>query len=260
MAERRFSGSAAPLIVAHRGDPRRHAENSLAGFRSALDAGADAVELDVRLTLDGIPVVMHDADISRTTDGVGFVHETTLEELRRLRLAGEADERPPTLREALHAVAERGGGLDIEIKNVPGDPAYEPEHERTLEATLQELLREELRFVLISSFNPATLRRSRELAPKVPTGLLIVDAVDPGPALDAARIEGHAYLLPSVAALTAAGPRLVADAEKAGVRIGTWNADDPATVERLRSWNVAAIATNDPGMAAATLRASRGAG
>jgi glycerophosphoryl diester phosphodiesterase len=257
MAERRVSTGPAPLIVAHRGDPTRHPENSLAGLRSAFDAGADAVEFDVRLTADGFPIVIHDADVGRTTEGSGAVHEMTLDELRRLRLRDATDERLPTLREALEVAAERRGGVDVEIKNVPGDPAYEPDGERALEATLRELAREDVGFVLISSFNPSTLRRSRQLAPDIPTGLLIVDAVDPRAALEAARIDGHTYLLPSVPALDAAGRGLVAEAHEARVRVGTWNADEPATVRRLLEWNVDAVATNDPWMAAATRDAWR---
>ena len=88
MAERRFSDAAFPILVAHRGDPLRHPENSVEGFISALRTGVDAVEFDVRLTRDAVPVIMHDADVSRTTDGRGLVHELTLEEIRRLSLRG----------------------------------------------------------------------------------------------------------------------------------------------------------------------------
>ena len=260
MAERRFSDDAFPILVAHRGDPLRHPENSVEGFISALRTGVEAVEFDVRLTLDAVPVIMHDADVSRTTDGRGLVHELTLEEIRRLKLAGTI--RVPTLAEALEAVGSLGGGVDIEIKNLPGEPGFEAGAERALEATLSAL--RGARFagsVVISSFNPATIGRSVELAPDVATGLLIIDAVDPFDALGAAIVEAHAFILPSVASLVDAGPALIRAAHVAGIRVGAWTADDPGTVRRLLEWDVDAIATNDPALAAATRLAWRaGAG
>jgi glycerophosphoryl diester phosphodiesterase len=214
------------------------------------------VEFDVRLTRDAVPVIMHDADVSRTTDGRGLVHELTLEEIRRLSLRGTS--RVPTLAEALEAVGSLGGGVDIEIKNLPGEPGFEAEAERTLEATLSTL--HGARFagsVVISSFNPATIRRSAELAPGVARGLLIIDAVDPFDALGAAIAEAHAFILPSVASLADAGPALIRAAHEAGVRVGAWTADDRGTVRRLLEWGVDAIATNDPALAAATRLAWR---
>jgi glycerophosphoryl diester phosphodiesterase len=250
MAERRFSLLSPPIVVGHRGNPRRHAENSLVGLVSAIESGADAVELDVRLTADEVPVVLHDADVARTTDGGGLVHTLELEQVRRLRLAGAAAERVPTLREALRAVDGASGGIDIEIKNVPGDPAYEPDAERSLDATVAELAL--TRFsgpVVISSFNPSTIRRSRVIAPDVMTGLLVVDAVDPRHALEAAAVDGHGLLLPSVSSLHTAGRAIVEDAHARGVRVGAWNADDAETVRWLLEWGVDAIATNDPALA-----------
>jgi glycerophosphoryl diester phosphodiesterase len=222
MAEQRFSDGPSPVLVAHRGDPLRHPENSIEGFISALRAGADAVEFDVRLTRDAKPVVMHDADVARTTDGSGLVHELTLAEVRALRLDGTS--RVPTLAEALEAVGSLGGGVDIEIKNLPGEPGFEPEAERTLEATLSALRDARLSgSLVISSFNPVTIRRCVELAPEVPTGLLIIDAVDPSDALGAAIAGAYTFIL----------------------------------VRRLLEWGIDALATNDPAMAAGAREAWR---
>ena len=225
-------------------------ENTVEGFRSALAAGAEAVEFDVRLTADGVPVVVHDADVSRTTDGEGLVHELALADIRRLQVRGEnAEMQVPTLAEALVAVAEADGGADIEIKNVPGDPAYEADRESVLEATLVELERTGFAGpVVISSFNPDTLQRCHELAPEVPTGLLSIDAVPPSDTLEVAEHDGHAFILPSVRALLG-GVGVVAEAHANSVRVGAWNADDPATVRRLLALGVDAVATNDPTMA-----------
>ncbi|MCZ4122555.1 glycerophosphodiester phosphodiesterase [Streptomyces sp. H39-S7] len=91
------------LAVAHRGDPYRHRENTLPSLRSALRAGADAVEIDVRLTRDGVPVLLHDPTLKRLWGHRVPVAELTAERLRRLTADGV-----PTLHEALTAVAKHG--------------------------------------------------------------------------------------------------------------------------------------------------------
>ena len=77
-----------PAIVAHRGASATHPENTLGSFLAAADAGADMVELDVRLTADRVPVVLHDLDVSRTTGGSGLVHLMSLHELKQLDATG----------------------------------------------------------------------------------------------------------------------------------------------------------------------------
>ena len=69
--------SAYPLVVAHRGASAAYPENTLRAFQGAVEAGADVIETDVRLTADGVAVVLHDADVSRCTDGSGLVRLTT---------------------------------------------------------------------------------------------------------------------------------------------------------------------------------------
>src|SRR5438445_10692014 len=97
-----------PLVVAHRGDSARHSENTLPAFEAAVRAGADAIELDVRLTADGHAVVSHDADVARTTDGAGPISGLTLDELRRLNAGREGEPAGiPTLQEVLGALAGR---------------------------------------------------------------------------------------------------------------------------------------------------------
>lgn len=99
------------LVVAHRADWRHHPENSLPAIRSAIELGADVVEVDVRRTKDGHFVIIHDTTLDRTTTGRGRVADFTLEELRRLHLRDGAGsvtaEIIPTLEEALAAVRGR---------------------------------------------------------------------------------------------------------------------------------------------------------
>ena len=91
------------LVIAHRTCPRDAPENSIAGIREAARAGADAVEIDVRLTGDGQPVLMHDPSLWRTTRRARRLDRTSFAEVRRLRLRGSV-ENVPTLAEALAAL------------------------------------------------------------------------------------------------------------------------------------------------------------
>lgn len=241
----------APLVVAHRGASADYPENTLVAFRAAAEAGADIVELDVRLTVDGIPVVLHDADLSVTTDGRGPVDELTLAEVKRLDASGGRGPRQevPTLAEALDVIGRSGRGIDLEIKSLGGADAARQD---LLEASLAVL--ESADFpgpVLVSSFNGLTLQRCRELAPDVPTGFLSSAAIDPGSALAYARQAGHDFVLPQAESLQEEGPGFVRECHTAGIRLGTWTVDDEATLETFFEWGVDAVASNRPGLAAA---------
>jgi glycerophosphoryl diester phosphodiesterase len=248
-----------PLVVAHRGASIAHPENTLPSFEAAIAAGADVVELDVRLSADGVPIVMHDAEVSRATDGHGWVHEITLEELKALDASGGTG--PPaevaTLREVLELASGRAG-VDIEVKNIPGEPSFDSPAERILVATLRELATVGFEGdVLISSFNMITIERSRELAPHLETGFLTVALVEPSAALVYAKGAGHAWVLPNRDALLRAGEEFVREAHEAGVRVGTWTVDEEETLRTLFGWGVDAVASNDPELA---VRVRDGAG
>jgi len=109
MSEWPFSQETGSAVVAHRGDSAHLPENTIEAFEAAIAAGAEVVEFDVRLTGDGVAVVMHDADVARTTDGSGIVRSLTLADVRALRIAlpGGGAAGVPTLEEALRALAGR---------------------------------------------------------------------------------------------------------------------------------------------------------
>ena len=227
-----------PLVVAHRGASLEQPENTIAAFGAAIDAGADAVEFDVRMTADGHAVVMHDPEVSRTTDGTGLVSEMTLEEIRKLGV--------PTLEETLECLAGRVAA-DVEIKNLPAEPGYTLDRERAVEATLDAL--DALGFpgqVIVSSFNPASITHSRALRPDVPTGLLTEYEVDAEEALARATSQGHPWVLPFVLKVLEAGDGFADRVHAAGALLGVWIADDPETARRLFELGVDAVATNDP--------------
>jgi len=243
-----------PLVIAHRGDSIHHPENTLASFAAAAEAGADLVELDVRLTADGAAVVLHDQDLARTTDLAGPVHTRTLEEVKRGDASGGRGPRQevPTLAEVLALLSPTGTGVDIEVKNLPGEDAFEAARDAALEAALEAVA--DAAFpnpVLVTSFNPVTVRRSRQLAPLVPTGLLTFASGDLDAALRLAAEAGHAIVLPHAAPLAETGGELVAAAHALGVAIGVWTVDDEAAMRTFFSHGVDALATNDPVMGVA---------
>jgi glycerophosphoryl diester phosphodiesterase len=241
-------------VLAHRGASAEAPENTVEAIHAAASAGADLVELDVRLTADEVAVLLHDADVGPTTDGSGLIHLMTLAEVKRLDASGGRGERVevPTLAEALSSVAEHEGmGVDLEIKNIPGEPGFDS-GEATVEAALRAL--EEAGFpgyVVISSFNWLTIERSKELAPDLPTGFLTVATIDPMAALVYAGRAGHEFVLPQAPALLEAGEAFVTEAHAEGLRVGTWTVDDEESMATLFGWGVDAVASNDPRRAVA---------
>lgn len=251
-----------PVVVAHRGASSSHAENTLEAFDGAVKVGADVVELDVRLTADEVPVVMHDPDLSRTTDGTGWVHERTLEEIRRVDASGGRGPRTcvPTLRETLQALRGRIC-VNLELKNMPGEPSFDSPLERV--AAQSVALVEELdmaKDVLLSSFNWLTIERVRDLSPGLATGFLTIAGIDPEASLMYAASKGHGFVLPQAEALMGAGEGFVRSAHARGVRVGTWTVDRAEDVQRLFEMGVDAVATNVPEMAVAIRDRFRAAG
>jgi glycerophosphoryl diester phosphodiesterase len=237
-----------PAIVAHRGSSSSYPENTLESYQAALDAHADVIECDVRMSRDGVAVIMHDEDVSRTTDGEGFVHELTLVELKRLDASRGAGARAeiPTLREVLELV-DGHAGINVEIKNMPGERSFDSPAEAAAEAAVRLL--DEVAFsgpALCCSFNWLSIERVRELEPSIPTGFLTIAAIDPWAALVYARTNGHTYVLPQAPALYEADRVFVQEAHRDGVLVGTWVVDDAEALERLFEMGVDAVATNDP--------------
>jgi glycerophosphoryl diester phosphodiesterase len=226
------------MVVAHRGASVEQPENTIAAFEAAIDAGADAVEFDVRMTADGHAVVLHDPDVSRTTDGTGIVSEMTLEDVRRLGV--------PTLEETLKLLSGRAA-VDIEIKNAADEPGYTPDAEPAVEATLSAL--DEVGFsgpVIVSSFNPRSIAHSRALRPDVPTGLLTWFDVEADEALAQASGQGHSWVLPFVTKVLEAGDGFGDRVHDAGSLLGVWIADDADIARQLFELGADAVATNDP--------------
>lgn len=221
-------------VIAHRGASRQAPENTVEAFRRAVELGADGIELDARRTADGVVVVHHDA---RLADG-RVIAETA---------ATDLPDGVATLGQALDAC--RGAWVNIEIKNWPDDPDFDPE-ERVALAVLAELGDRGLSSErwLISSFRLETIDRCRQLAPEVPTAWLLL-GVDPAtPSMLADR--GHAALHPIESAVTA---DLVQRCHDAGLAVNTWTCNDPVRAVELVGCDVDGIVTDVPDVIRAAL-------
>ena len=169
--------------------------------------------------------------------------------MKRLRIRtsnGDAAE-VPTLLEALTCCLGRVA-VNIELKNIPGEPDFEPDGQSVAEATVRTL--EDLGMpeaILVSSFNPWALERVREMSRTIATGILTDQGVEAAAALGFARERGFGWILPFVDRVAGdAGAALVGQAHEADVAVGTWIIDDPAAAVALFRAGVDAVATNDP--------------
>jgi glycerophosphoryl diester phosphodiesterase len=157
-----------PLVIAHRGTPRELPENTLASFSRALEQGADVLETDLRISQDGVIVLVHDETLERTTNGTGFVSAHSLDEIKDLRTrapAGQlADEGVPTLLELL-ALTQAQVPLLLELK----DPLFAEEvHARKLVRMLQAY--EMLDKSAVVSFKSELVRSVERVCPELPAG------------------------------------------------------------------------------------------
>jgi glycerophosphoryl diester phosphodiesterase len=228
-----------PLIVAHRGARSVAPENSIEAFLRAGELGADGVELDVRLTFDGYLVVHHDAVIAGETTPINGL---SLAEVRR------CDSLVPTLAEALEACGDLW--VDIEVKNNPAEPDWDPEDAAVLTA-IQEIDRLDARDrVMISSFNLPTAEKAHAVG--LETGWLLPRGIPPLTA--AAEWPGHPWVLPSVEAVRGPTATQVVQAfASLNTRVGVWTVNDPQEMLGLAAAGVSAIFTDDVALAVETL-------
>ena len=224
-------------VIAHRGASATHLENTVAAFAAAREVGADGVELDARRTADGELIVHHD---SRLPDGRTVV-ETS---------AADLPAHVPTLAEALDACA--GLRVNIEVKNLPGEPDFD-ETESVAAGVLELVDRRQWReSVLVSSFNLATIDWVRRREPGLATAFLVLAA-------DASAIaltvdHGHGTIHPWDGLVDAP---LVAVAHDAGLEINVWTVNDPGRMADLVSWGVDGIVTDHPDVARRVVDGSR---
>ncbi|GAA1935108.1 glycerophosphodiester phosphodiesterase [Kitasatospora viridis] len=216
-----------PLAVAHRGDPYRFRENTLPAVTGALAAGADAVEVDVQLTRDGVPVLLHDPTLRRLWELDRPVGALTSSQLAAQKFAG--GHRVPTLAEALKLFAEQPGARLLIDLDDPG-PA------RATWRTVTELGAERL----VAFCGPVqAMLAVREQAPDAQLSLTWKRPELPVPAL-LADLRPR-YLNPPFGLVD---ERLVARAAEAGLEVATWTVDLRRTMRRMIALGVASLTSN----------------
>ena len=255
---------ARPLVLGHRGASARAPQNTLAAFREAQSVGADGVELDVHLSADGVPVVIHDYHVDGTTDGHGAVSAMTLAEIRRLDAGigfgpAFAGEPVPTLTEVLEALDHRMR-VNIELKAPPRGLGVPLEAEGRLvqleDAVAEVVVREGAQSrVWFSSFKPYSLYRIRQLLPEVPCGLLMSPLTAPAALLAPLTPMEAVHLHHSMCRYWVV--RLL---QRRGRRVVAWTVDDPVVIAKLTAYGVDGLISNDPGAVLRQIGHSKPAG
>lgn len=233
-----------PPVIAHRGSRLRAPENTMPSFMAARDEGAIWLETDVKLTADGIPILMHDDTLDRTTDGRGSVADRTWDEIKALDSGGWfspafAGTRVASLAELLDFARMAGMRLNLEIKPCPG---------RTRATTMVTLIEvakmwpDYAPIPLISSFDIEALMVAAQLHPDWPRGLLLDEWRDDwrevATATMATTLNLNAELLT---------PERLAQLRTANMPILCYTVNDPARAQSLMQSGVQAVFSDNPG-------------
>ncbi len=227
-----------PLITSHAACKGHAPENTLAGIRAALRHKADAIEIDLHCTRDGVPVLIHDATLDRTTDGEGEIADLSLRQVRKLNAAaslpGSKRHEIPTLREVLKAVNDRAL-LVLEIKAT-----------KIEEAVLDVVRREmALDHCVVHSFRPGIVERIRKLERRMACSLLTTGH----DVKDWDQLLGFALSLNAQGVSvhhSAVSEKRVRRAHLRELRFSTWTVDKRDDVRRVAACGVDAITTNYP--------------
>lgn len=219
-----------PYVIAHRGAVSVAPENSAAAISAAAELGADAAEIDVQLTRDGVPVLLHDRTVNRTTDGCGPIAAMSWREVAQLR--GRDGVTIPTLDDVLAIAAERGLRLAIELKHYGPEPSSE-----LAEIVVRRLVSHGLLASCWAwSFRPGDLRNLAALAPQLTLGALSFG----WPNYELQRLGDQ--LIPLAAHLSALWPQTVARYEPPVI---AWTNDSERLARRFLSAGVAGLITNN---------------
>lgn len=237
--------------IAHRGASAYEPENTLRAFERAIQMGATMLELDIHLSRDGYPIVIHDAEVSRTTNCKGQVSDMTLKQIKELD-AGKG-ERVPTLTEVIDLARDRAK-LYIELKG-----------QRTPVPVVDAL--SSMAFmnqVIISSFYPWLIQKIKFLNPKIRTSLLIRSEDQEADFVEWALAVAADYVhpaweneIPTPSKLLT--PDMLINIRRQGLGLVIWQEDRPSELQELVKLGPDGICTNTPDVLAAILREQKGA-
>ena len=232
-----------PHVIAHRGDSRKAPENTIAAIKQAADLGADGIEFDVHVTADGLPAVIHDATVDRTTNGSGRVAQLSYEAIRDLDAGSwfsEAfvGEPVPTLSEAVEAAG--GTFINVHVK------CHENESDRAEKAIVKALREADVvDRCWITHHTRHGLHRFRQLEPKLRLCWLPRGGGQDIEYIDDAFYMAYRIIQPSFRAVT---PEFVEYAHNKEMWINVFWADDADLMRQLTEMGVDGILTNVPRM------------
>lgn len=236
-----------PKILAHRGGGTLAPENTLAGLRCGMAHGFRAIEFDVMLARDGVPVVMHDPFLGRTVPGSGNVFDYDAHELARMDAGGWfgrgfTGEPVPLFIPFAQFCKAHGVWMNVEIKPAPG---FDAQTGAAVARLVAELFDGELgagdiaRVPLLSSFSMEALASARSAAPDVPRALLVKEL--PPDWQEQARAAGARAIHANHKALTAPQAHAI---KQAGFGLFCYTVNDPERARELLGWGVDAMCTD----------------
>lgn len=232
-----------PKVIGHRGAALRAPENTLAGFRKAAALGCKAVEFDVRLSLEGAPVVFHDDTLERVTNGSGRVGATALSALKALDAGASFDpayrgEAIPTLEEVLEVLKSLGLAFDLELKAEPGREAALAE---AVALALERHGPSERAPALVTSFEAEALAAFARRAPRIPRGYL-VQTLSPAWRAEAEAL-GAGVVICDHRRLSPDGLKSV---KGAGYPLLVYTVNHPSRARELFGWGVDGVISDAP--------------
>ena len=231
-----------PRFVAHRGGGVVAPENTLAGMRAAVAHAYRMVEFDVKLSSDGVAVLMHDATLERTTNGSGPAGERSFADLARLdagswHSSGYAGEPVPTLESIARYACAVGLACNVEIKPTPGQEAVTGSQ---VALACADLWNGSAVPPLLSSFSMVALEAAKTACPSLPRGI-ITAKFEPGLMRELERLECvSVHLLHKE--LTR---ERVAAFRDAGYRVAAWTVNDAARAVELLDWGIDTVITDE---------------
>lgn len=230
-----------PLWIAHRGAGRLAPENTLAAFRAGANHGYRAFECDVKLSADGVPFLLHDATLQRTTPAQGTASDREWSELSRLDAGGwhsaeYAGEPLPSLEAIAWFCIRNGFALNIEIKPTPGQ---DEETGRVVAQHAAKLWAAEAMKPLLSSFQPDALAAARHAQPTLPRALLL-DNLRPG-WLDEAKALACVAIVANHRVLDA---DVITQIHAAGLRTLSYTVNETADAKRLLDAGIDGLITD----------------
>lgn len=224
-------------IYGHRGYSAKYPENTMLGFRKAVEIGADGIELDVQLSCDGVPVIFHDERMERMTGKGGLLRDFCFKELKNEFIHHDVyKERIPSLEEYLDYIKDFPFITNIEIKN--SIIKYESIEEKVLDLIRKFGVEDR---VILSSFNHKSLRKIKEISPAKVCGLLTSDVLyDPAEYI---RKIGCEYYHPVFYTLD---QNISREMKLEDIKINTWTINTEDELKFLSGMVIDGIITNAP--------------